>query len=524
MLSTRTIGGKLTCGLASLFALLVLFGVTSVLSLRAHSRMISKLETSVKDAPHRGDLIETFATLVGPLVLSEPGEMDSAKLEVWAKLQKKEFDDLLGSVVNRVDEIRRQLDKCGCPTTGSTGRGREMSILFDGFQLGFKQLEGTATGLGDMSERAKAAKWMLPITFSLIDQATRMPDPAAHLLTLLEEAQADHYFYAWIALIFEVAAISLVVALAVGGYFWILKPLRTLNADFDRVAYGEYSHRAIVSTRDEIYSLATAFNSITTKFQDVLRNQNDQIQMQAQKLLQSERVAGVGFLATGVAHEINNPLGVIAICADSIARQFTIPAEQWKPADFAEGREYSQMICNETQRCQSITHRMLDFAHGSSGEKNFYDVTAIVREVVELVGHLGKYNDRKIVFDNSHPCEAWVCGQEIRQAILNLVANALQAMSPGGVLRISLNETADQVDLSFQDDGCGMTPETLQQLFEPFFTTKDAGQGTGLGLSLTRKIIESHDGSISANSAGPGQGSTFRVRLPRAATACVRAA
>ena len=88
----------------------------------------------------------------------------------------------------------------------------------------------------------------------------------------------------------------------------------------------------------------------------------------------------------------------------------------------------------------------------------------------------------------------------------------------------SLHETADQLDLAFQDDGCGMTQETLQQLFEPFFTTKDAGQGTGLGLSLTRKIIESHSGSISASSPGVGQGSTFRVRLPRAAAAATRAA
>ncbi len=524
MLSTRTIGGKLTCGLASLFALLVLFGLTSAMSLMAHSRMIAKLETSINDAPRQGDLIASLSSLVGPLVLSEPDESDRSKLEFWANLQKEAFDVRLGSVIKRVKEIRRQLDKCGCPTTGSTGQGREMAVLFDGFDEGFNQLQDAARDLGNLDKRAKQAQWMLGITFGLIDQTTQMPDPAAHLQTLLEDARSDHDWHAWLASVIGIAAISLVVFLAAGGYYWIHKPLKSLQADFDRVANGEYSHRVIVSTRDEIHSLATAFNSITTRFQDVLRNQNDQIQMQAQKLLQSERVAGVGFLATGVAHEINNPLGVISICADSIARQFTVPPEKWKPSDYAEGREYSQMICNETQRCQNITHRMLDFAHGSSGEKNFYDVTAIVREVVEIVGHLGKYNDRKIMFEPHTPCEAWVCGEEIRQVILNLVANALQAMSPGGVLRISLSETADQVDLAFQDDGCGMTPETLQQLFEPFFTTKDAGQGTGLGLSLTRKIIESHDGSISANSEGPGHGSTFRVRLPRAATPSVRAA
>ncbi len=524
MLSTRSIGGKLTCGLISLLALLLLFGATSALSWRAHSRMIRNLETSIKRAPHREDLIAAFGSLVAPLVVPTPETYDSPRLKVWAELQRDEFLGRQDDVERRVDDFHRRLEECGCLTTGSTGQHRELAILFEGVEQGFEQLRAAAPSLGEPENRARQSQWMLEITAGLIERATQMPDPAAHLLALLDEAQADHQLYTMFAVSFGVGAIGLVIALAVGGYFWILKPLRTLQADFDRVATGDYSHRATVSTRDEIHSLATAFNVMTTKFQDVVRNQDDQIQMQAQKLLQSERVVGVGFLATGVAHEINSPLGVIAICADSIARQFTVPSEQWQPSDFAEGREYSQMICHETERCKNITHRMLDFAHSSSGEKNFYDVTAIVREVVELVGHLGKYNDRKIVFETHHPCEAWVCGQEIRQVVLNLVANALQAMTPGGVLRISLDGTADEVDLAFEDDGCGMTPEIHQKLFEPFFTTKDVGQGTGLGLSLTRKIVESHAGSISASSPGLGRGSTFRVRLPRGSAAMARAA
>lgn len=524
MFSIRSIGGKLMCGLCSLVALLLLYGATSVLSWHAHSRMIRNLETSIKRAPHREDLIAAFGELVSPLVVTAPEVTDTAKLQAWAVLQKEVFDLRLKSAEVRVHDFRDQLQECGFLTTGSPGQNREIEILFEGVDESFEQLRAASLSLGVPETRERQAQWMLGITSRLIERSIRMPDPESHLLKLLVQAQADHQLYTLFALGFGVAAICLVILMGAGGYYWIHQPLRILQADFDRVAAGDYAHRAVVSSRDEIYCLATSFNLMTTKFQDVVRNQDDQIQMQAQKLLQSERVVGVGFLATGVAHEINNPLGVISICAESMARQFTIPFEKWKPADFHEGREYSQMICNETVRCQSITHRMLDFAHTSSGEKNFYDVTAIVREVVNLVGHLGKYNDRKIMFETHTPCEAWVCGQEIRQAILNLVANALQAMTPGGVLRISLDETADEVDLAFQDDGCGMSPETLQQLFEPFFTTKDAGQGTGLGLSLTRKIIESHAGSISASSPGPGLGSTFRVRLPRESTAQLNAA
>lgn len=517
MLSTRSIGGKLACGLISLLALLVLFGVTTTLSLRAHSKMVRSLDARFKDSENRKELIATFGTLIAPLVVPTPNDADPNKLATWAELQRQDFQGRLEGAEAKFHELRRKIETSKTLSAPS----RELMAVFDGHDTDLRDLRSAMVVLGDPAKRAAQVQWMLPICAGLIDRAVRMPDPTEgeQLRQLLRDAQADQKDYTLMALGFGVTAIILVFAIALGGYRWILQPLRALHADFDRVAKGDYSHRAKVTTQDEIQSLAHAFNVMTDRFQDVVRDQSDQIQMQAQKLLQSERVAGIGFLATGVAHEINNPLGVISMCGDAISRQLMTPVDQWKPSDISEVKEYSQMICNETMRCQNITHRMLDFAHGSNGERNCYDLTAIVREVVGLVGHLGKYNDRKIVFDNSMPCEAWVSGEEIRQVVLNLVANALQAMTPGGVLKISLNETADQIDLAFQDDGCGMTPETLQKLFEPFFTTKDAGQGTGLGLSLTRKIIESHGGSIAASSPGVGQGSTFRVRLPRTAAA-----
>lgn len=515
VLSNWSIRGKLTGGLVILVMLLLLFALTTALSLRAHSRTIRNLETSIKQAPHRGDLVAAFGSLIDPLVVPTPQESDPAALAAWARLQKDEYETRLRSAQASVATFRRTLDKCGCLATGPKGLNREMTILLQSIDDDFRRLQESTSNLALADRRAEQAQWMLQITAEMIDRTIQMPDPAAHLLSFLEDARADHQFYSWIGLGFVVASIGLVVALATGSYWWIMKPLKSLHADFDRVIGGDHSHRANVTTKDEIHSLASAFNVMTTMFQEVVRDQKDQIQMQTQKLLQSERITGIGFLATGVAHEINNPLGVISLCADAMARQFHTPAEQWKSKDFAEGLEYSQMICKETIRCQNITHRMLDFAHGSQGERNYYDVTAIIREVVELIGHMGKYNDRKVIFDLTKPCEAWVSGEEIRQVVLNLVANALQAMSPGGVLRISLTETIDQLDLTFQDDGSGMAPETLSQLFEPFFTTKEVGQGTGLGLSLTRRIVESHHGSISASSPGIGQGSTFRVRLPR---------
>jgi signal transduction histidine kinase len=113
---------------------------------------------------------------------------------------------------------------------------------------------------------------------------------------------------------------------------------------------------------------------------------------------------------------------------------------------------------------------------------------------------------------------------QIEQVILNLVANGLDAVERGGTLRIRLQEQTDHLALEFADDGCGMTPDTIENLFEPFFTRKQSGQGTGLGLSISHRIINQHGGTISASSPGPGLGSTFAVRLPRNAASQAAAA
>ena len=115
------------------------------------------------------------------------------------------------------------------------------------------------------------------------------------------------------------------------------------------------------------------------------------------------------------------------------------------------------------------------------------------------------------------PCEAWINGQEIKQVILNLVANALQATGSGGKLDIRIHEQAGGVEIEFQDNGSGMTPEIIQHIFDPFFTTKDVGKGTGMGLSISRTLLQSHGGTLEATSEGLGRGSTFRVRLPNRA-------
>lgn len=515
MLSTRSIGGKLACGFALLLALLVVLGITGGMSINAHARMIESLERSIKQAPIKGDLIASFALLIDPLNARIPEDADEALQLLAAKNSEAAFKSRLDGVERSVEGFREQLKLCGVLANGSSGQYRELSNLFQNINNQFDQLRLEAPHLGMLENREAHVHWMLDAAADLIETTTKMPDPASHLETLVESARADQRFYVRVIYLLGGASVLVVIALAAGGYFWFVKPLRILHEDFNRVAGGDYAHRAKVDTKDEIHDLAASFNLMTARFQDERQHQDEQIRMQASKMMQHERLADIGFFASGVAHEINNPLGVITMCAETLARQFHTPIEKWKPADIEEGQQYSQMIVEYTKRCVDISEGIRAFAHGSSGEKNIYDVTAIVREVVTNSVRLGHCKDRSIVFDQHAPCEAFCCGGEVRQVVVNLVRNALQAMSPGGTLRIALSETVDQLDLTFTDDGIGMTPETLQKLFDPFFTTKEVGQGTGLGLSFAQKIVDSHGGTISATSEGPGKGSTFRIRLPR---------
>ena len=143
-----------------------------------------------------------------------------------------------------------------------------------------------------------------------------------------------------------------------------------------------------------------------------------------------------------------------------------------------------------------------------------HDLTAIVNDVLGVVRHMSRYSDRIVRFNRTTPCFLEINGPEIQQVVMNLVSNGLEAMDAGGTMTIAIVEQTDQVTLSFTDDGCGMTPQVIENLFEPFFTQRRNGQGTGLGLSISHRIVADHGGAIEVESDGPGKGSTFRVRLP----------
>jgi signal transduction histidine kinase len=315
-------------------------------------------------------------------------------------------------------------------------------------------------------------------------------------------------------------ASTIVVLLFLGlvryGYKWIFAPLRKLHQGASRVALGDFEYRLTLNSNDEMAELAESFNKMTERFQATTKDLDRKVRERSKQLVRSERLAGIGFLAAGVAHEINNPLQAMGMAAESLANRMGELLEEASEDDKSIVNTYLNMIQSEAGRCQQITRKLLDFARGQDNStRTRVDVTQIIREVLSMVHHMSKFQDRKIIFAQERPCFAEANGPEIKQVVLNLVSNALESMNANGTLKVSLREEMGQIVLSFTDDGCGMTKDIIDNLFEPFFTQRRDGKGTGLGLSISQRIIGDHGGTIEAKSDGPGMGSTFVVHLPR---------
>jgi signal transduction histidine kinase len=172
------------------------------------------------------------------------------------------------------------------------------------------------------------------------------------------------------------------------------------------------------------------------------------------------------------------------------------------------------MIQDEAFRCKGITERLLDFSRLSDVEKSSTDLTDLVSGVIDTVRHVGKYRDKRVSLEQSNAVYVPINAQEIKQVVLNLITNGLDSLDAGGDVSVQVAVDASHAILVVKDNGCGMTAETQEHIFEPFFTRRRDGQGTGLGMSISYRIVTDHGGDISVRSDGPGKGSRFIVRLP----------
>jgi two-component system NtrC family sensor kinase len=239
--------------------------------------------------------------------------------------------------------------------------------------------------------------------------------------------------------------------------------------------------------------------------ESIQRREHQLDQLTRQQIGRSEKLASIGRLAAGIAHEINNPLTGVLTFAHLIRD---------RQPEQSQDREDVELIIHETQRAAEVVQGLLDFARERPVSKRELDVNAVIQRMVRLVENQKEM--RRVHIEQSYDEDLpTILGDanQLQQVLLNLFLNAAAAMPDGGILQVSTRREDADVVVDVADSGCGILPEHLDKIFDPFFTTKPVGQGTGLGLSVSYGIIEQHGGSIEVESQ-PDNGSCFTIRLP----------
>jgi len=519
VLLTRSIRWKLISGLGLVMILVLSSTIFSLVGLSAYRRTVEDLELSTGKLPRQSDLTSALSMLFPPLAIDFPSELVPEDIrERTAQAQRQQMERAFDKTLVEVEAIK--LSWLQLPDRLRSSRFEQVAYetLFRSVDGGMRTIRDVIPNLGRLNERQIGVQVISQELAAMIDVVKRLPDPASRLGERLREAKADYLRQNQLAIGVGAISVLILLTLMFWGHQMIFVPIRELYKGVRRMAAGDYGFRLKVETKCEIAELAAAFNEMGRRIQEDRANKEREIEERSKQLVLSERLVGAGFLASGVAHEINNPLSVIMTAAYGLEMRLDDSAlAHLNESDRNDVREYLSLVQSEAERCERITKKLLDFSYGKLEERNRYDITAIVQEVAGMTGHLSRYQDRKLTVNRSVPLHAWVNAAEIKQVLLNLIANALDATTTGGYVDVSLHEHPDEVEIVVEDDGCGMTPEQQRKIFEPFFTTKDVGKGTGLGLSITHRIVRDHGGTLEVESPGTGQGSRFTLRLPRTA-------
>ena len=262
----------------------------------------------------------------------------------------------------------------------------------------------------------------------------------------------------------------------------------------------------------------------------------ESLQKTQKRLSRSEKLAGIGTLAAGIAHEINNPLASVASCAEGLMDR--VDNVDFKSKDDKEVfSDYLKTVYDETYRCKAITSKLLDFSRKqvpvfSEVNENALvphyrvippsplvfdevNVNTLVANVVKLICRQKELEKLRIELNyDPEPVITYGDANQLQQVFLNMILNAIDATAGGEKIEITTIRVDNFVQIIIEDTGCGIAPENLDRIFEPFFSTKSPGKGTGLGLSICYGIIEEHKGKILASSNGIGKGTKFTISLP----------
>ncbi|HEX4146220.1 MAG TPA: HAMP domain-containing sensor histidine kinase [Pirellulales bacterium] len=521
MLTRWPIRNKLLTGIGLLLVIVGALGWSGFQGGYGYRSLARSLESRAAELPLASELSQQVATL--RITIGEVrGGLQVAKFDpnpppFNKSAIERSFATALAEIHQTLEKYREELGGNHDSGNSSLGDSKEEWLTVSQIDDCLAAIDTAADGDAWIDDDHQAQLLDLQLQ-RLQTLAIELP---AHLYGRLQQFKSEVHsqYHAWIVLAYvtSIATVVLVVVFIRLFYTWVFRPLRVLVKGSRRVAAGELSYRIELHTHDEMSELADAMNDMTARFQAIRDDLDRQVQERTKQVVRSEQLASVGFLAAGVAHEINNPLASIAMCAESLeSRLDDLLAAAPADADRRLVRNYLQMIQKEAFRCKGITERLLDFSRVGDTKRQNTDLRELVEGVIVMVGHLEKYHGKRVEFLPGQPVVAPVNPQQIKQVVLNLVTNALDSVALGGRVAVEVRGSAQQAEMIFTDNGCGLSDEVREHLFEPFFTRRRTGQGIGLGLSITYRIIADHEGRIDVHSDGPDRGSQFRVVLPAA--------
>ena len=281
----------------------------------------------------------------------------------------------------------------------------------------------------------------------------------------------------------------------------LIRPILRLHQTMKRAGEGDLAARVWARPADEVGELGEAFN----RMMDELEEAREREKARHALLAHTEKMAAVGTLAAGVAHEVNNPLGGILNCIENMRAD---------PDDREMRDRYLGLITDGLHRIERTVANLLDFSRRREIRPEPTSLNHCLLHVTQLVDYQLRKGRVELCLDLD-PGEPTILADhfQIEQLFLNLVLNAVQAMPGGGTLTLRTRPRTDQVLAEVRDTGVGIPPDIRQRIFDPFYTTRPVGEGTGLGLAVSDSIVVGHGGRIEVEST-PGEGSVFRVVLP----------
>jgi two-component system NtrC family sensor kinase len=307
-------------------------------------------------------------------------------------------------------------------------------------------------------------------------------------------------------------------------YTFVTKPVSYLVEGMKRLSAGDMDYRIRMNRSDDIGMLANSFNAMsdelkeykekmenwTKSLEDEVQKKTAEIYKAQENLINTEKLASLGRMAAGVAHEINSPLTGIVTFAHLMLQR--TPPENRQDVDDLN------VIIDQAERCSKIIRGLLGFSRKTSSEKNMTNLNTLLETTLAMVRHQSKFYN--IFFDlqlDSTIPPVSIDPNQIQQVFLNLLINAADAMEKKGKMtlatRLVENGGLPFVEFEITDSGPGIPEDIRSKIFEPFFTTKPAGKGTGLGLAVSYGIIKKHEGTIFVKSS-PGSGASFYIHLP----------